>query len=338
MTSEPNDRLNRSLELALGPVVMDALRDPGVQEIMLNPCGTLWLERFGEPMFKAGRLSPDEGRRVVSLVASALGTTITRENPIVEGELPLDGSRFEGTDCPIAPDGPSFVIRKKPSTIFTLEDYAAKGILRPKGLAFLQAAILNKANILVAGGTGSGKTTLVNALIETLSRLCPHDRIIAMEDTSELQVSSPNRVMFRTSDTVGFQRLTTVTMRYRPDRIIVGEVRDGAALELLKAWNTGHPGGIATIHADSARDALGRLEDLVAERIQAPMHRLIGRAINVIAFIEKTPQGREVSQMAYVHEHDSDNKQYSVEYVFNKTNESQEKEWHQEFIPQGEAA
>jgi type IV secretion system protein VirB11 len=317
---------------------MDALRDPGVQEIMLNPCGTLWLERFGEPMFKAGRLSPDEGRRVVSLVASALGTTITRENPIVEGELPLDGSRFEGTDCPIAPDGPSFVIRKKPSTIFTLEDYAAKGILRPKGLAFLQAAIRNKANILVAGGTGSGKTTLVNALIETLSRLCPHDRIISMEDTSELQVSSPNRVMFRTSDSVGFQRLTTVTMRYRPDRIIVGEVRDGAALELLKAWNTGHPGGIATIHADSARDALGRLEDLVAERITAPMHRLIGRAINVIAFIEKTPQGRHVSQMACVRGYDHATNSYSMESVFDDAEASPKDAWYHQFIKQSEDA
>lgn len=279
-------RLLRSLEKALGEIVLGALREPDILEIMLNPCGSLWLERFGEPMRHVGTLSPEQGRQVVSLVASALGTTITRETPVVEGELPLDGSRFEGTDCPIAP-GPSFTIRKKPSTIFTLDDYVEKGILDSTLLAFLHEAIRRKCNILVVGGTGSGKTTFVNAMIEALSRLCPDDRIVAMEDTCELQVSSPNRVMFRTSDTMGMQALTKISMRYRPDRIIVGEVRDGAALDLLKAWNTGHPGGIATLHADSSLDALGRLEDLVAERLTSPMHRLIARAINVIVFYSK---------------------------------------------------
>ena len=279
-------RLLRSLEKALGEIVLGALREPDILEIMLNPCGSLWLERFGEPMRHVGTLSPEQGRQVVSLVASALGTTITRATPVVEGELPLDGSRFEGTDCPIAP-GPSFTIRKKPSTIFTLDDYVEKGILDSTLLAFLHEAIRRKCNILVVGGTGSGKTTFVNAMIEALSRLCPDDRIVAMEDTCELQVSSPNRVMFRTSDTMGMQALTKISMRYRPDRIIVGEVRDGAALDLLKAWNTGHPGGIATLHADSSLDALGRLEDLVAERLTSPMHRLIARAINVIVFYSK---------------------------------------------------
>lgn len=337
MISHSDKILNESLEHAMGPVVMEALRDDSVQEIMLNPCGSLWIERFGEPMVQVGSLTADQGRRVVSLVASALGTTITRENPIVEGELPLDGSRFEGTDCPIAP-GPSFTIRKKTTTVFTLEDYVEKGILNKSLLSFLHEAIRRKCNILVAGGTGSGKTTFVNALIEALSRLCPDERVVAMEDAYELQVVSPNRVMFRTSDNIDMQRLTKVTMRYRPDRFIIGEVRDGAALDLLKGWNTGHPGGFATLHADSALDALGRLEDLVAERIQAPMHRLIGRAINVIVFIEKTPHGRQVSQVAYVHGYDREKSSYSLEYIFNKVDESQKRKWYQEFISQGEAA
>lgn len=324
-------RLIRSLEQALGQTALAALQAPDILEIMLNPCGSLWLERFGEPMRQAGDMQPDQGRLVVSLVASALGTTITREHPVVEGEFPLDGSRFEGTDSPIVP-GPSFTIRKKPQTIFTLASYVEKGILDTGILAFLEKAVLRKCNILVVGGTGSGKTTFVNAMIEALARLCPNDRLVVMEDTCELQVSSPNRVMFRTSDTMDMQRLTKVSMRYRPDRIIVGEVRDGAALDLLKAWNTGHPGGIATLHADSAMDALGRLEDLVAERLTSPMHRLISRAINIVVFIQKTPTGRRVSEVAYVHGYDWASRTYIVEYIRKKHGNVGNVKWYQEYI------
>lgn len=282
-------------------------------------------------MLHAGSLSPEQGRLVVSLVASALGTTITREEPVVEGEFPLDGSRFEGTAYPIV-HGPSFTIRKKPCKVYTLEEYVEMGILDQTLLSFLHEAICRKCNILVVGGTGSGKTTFVNAMIEALSRLCPNDRIVVMEDTSELQVTSPNRVMFRTSDTMGMQRLTKISMRYRPDRIIVGEVRDGAALDLLKAWNTGHPGGIATLHADSSIDALGRLEDLVAERLTSPMYRLIGRAINVVVFIQKTPEGRRISEVAYIHGYDWANRSYALEYVFKSNMRTIQSKWYQEYI------
>lgn len=333
-----DDRLNRSLEVAMGSIAMDALRSPDILEIMLNPCGSLWLERFGEPMFEAGSIAPELGRRIVSLVASALGTIITRESPRVEGEFPLDGSRFEGTDSPIVP-GPSFVIRKKPNRIFTLESYVENNILAQNSMLFLHESIRRKCNILVVGGTGSGKTTFVNGMIEALSRICPHDRLVTIEDTYELQVSSKNQVMFRTSDHVDMQELTRITMRYRPDRIIVGEVRDGAALDLLKAWNTGHPGGIGTLHADSAEDALGRLEDLVAERLVSPMHRLISQAINVVVFIEKTPDGRRVSEVAMVHGYDRIKASYSMEYIpNNKRRPLQDAPWYQAYISQGEPA
>ncbi len=321
----------------MGPIAMDALRSPDILEIMLNPCGSLWLERFGEPMFEAGRIAPELGQRIVSLVAAALGTTITREIPRVEGEFPLDGSRFEGTDRPIVP-GPSFVIRKKPNRIFPLESYVDNDILENNAMDFLHEAIRRKCNILVVGGTGSGKTTFVNGMIEALSRICPNDRLVTMEDTYELQVSSKNKVLFRTSDQVDMQELTRITMRYRPDRIIVGEVRDGAALDLLKAWNTGHPGGIGTLHADSAENALGRLEDLVAERLTSPMHRLISRAINVVVFIEKTVEGRKVSQVAIVHGYDRAKASYSMEYICNKADRSlHDSRWYQTYISQGEA-
>jgi type IV secretion system protein VirB11 len=324
-------RLVRSLEQALGEIVLGALREPEILEIMLNPCGQLWIERFGKPMAQVGVMDTGQGRTIVSLVASALDTTITRETPVVEGEFPLDGSRFEGTDCPIV-EGPSFCIRKKASVVYTLEEYVKAGILPPEMKGFLCEAIRRRCNIHVAGSTGSGKTTFVNALIEALSRLCPNDRIVAMEDTNELQVASPNRVMFRTSDTVDMQWLTKITMRYRPDRIIIGEVRDGAALDLLKAWNTGHPGGIATLHADSALDALGRLEELLLERLEHPLPQLIARAVNLVVFIQKTPDGRRISEIAFVRGYNWNSREYSLEYVFKSNMNTIQENWYKQYI------
>jgi len=333
--SRTDSSLIRNLEHAMGPIAMQALHDPNVLEIMLNPCGMLWSEKFGAPMEHIGDINPIEGRQIVNLVASALSTTITPEHPVVEGELPIDGSRFEGTIYPIV-EGPSWTIRKKASKVFTLDEYEQSEIITNNLKYFLNEAVFRKSNILVAGGTGSGKTTLVNALIQSISRSCPDDRIISMEDTYELQVHNLNKVMFRTSNNVDMQNITKIIMRYRPDRIIVGEVRDGAALDLLKAWNTGHSGGIATLHADSALDALGRLEDLIQERIQAPMQRMISRAIHFVVFIQKTQQGRRVTEVAHVNGYDFDKHKYNLEYVFKSDVRQLSEKWYQKYINPGE--
>jgi len=180
----------------------------------------------------------------------------------------------------------------------------------------LHDALKGRANILVVGGTGSGKTTLVNALIRALAGICPLDRLLILEDTMELQSKSENTVFFRTSDHVDMRRLVKVTMRYRPTRIIIGEVRDGAALDLLKAWNTGHPGGIATVHANSAAEGLDRLEELIAEATPAPKQKLIGKSVGLVIFIKRVPAGRRISEVLRIHGYDAITHTYQTEVVY----------------------
>jgi len=308
------DRLQASLTHNLGPTIMAALHDPDVIEIMVNPDQTLWIEKLGQDMALCGTLAPAQSRLIISLVASALETTVTAEHPIVEGELPLDGSRFEGLMPPIV-SGPSFTIRKRASRVFTLDDYVASGILLQAASDILTRAIETRRNILAVGGTGSGKTTFVNAIIDGISRHCPTDRLIIIEDTAELQSASENTVFMRSSDGVPIQRLVKVSMRYRPTRILVGEVRDGSALDLLKAWNTGHPGGVATVHAGSAAAGLLRLEQLIAEATPVPMPALIAEAVDMICFIERAPGGRRVSDIVTVNGFDPATRSYDLEHL-----------------------
>jgi len=310
-----NRRLLASLEHNLGPLILGALRDPDVVEILLNSDGKLWVERLGQPLEEMGRMEAAQGRLVISLVASGLDTEVTARNPIVEGELPLDGSRFEGALPPVCA-APSFAIRKKASRVFGLSNYVQSGILPESLIPVLHQALANRVNILVVGGTGSGKTTLVNALIRALSELCPGDRLIILEDTIELQSLSMNTQFFRTSDEVDMTRLLRMTMRLRPDRILIGEVRDGAALALLKAWNTGHPGGIATVHANSATEGLYRLEELVAEATPAPKMKLIGNAVDMVLFIERALGGRRLAEVLRVHSFDPKEQKYSTETIY----------------------
>lgn len=308
------NRLQASLTHNLGPTIMAALDDPDVIEIMVNPDQTLWIEKLDQDMALCGTLAPAQSRLIISLVASALETTVTAECPIVEGELPLDGSRFEGLMPPIV-SGPSFTIRKRASRVFTLSDYVDAGILQPAASNLLCKAIETRRNILVVGGTGSGKTTFVNAIIDGISRHCPTDRLIIIEDTAELQSASENTVFMRSSDGVPIQRLVKVSMRYRPTRILVGEVRDGSALDLLKAWNTGHPGGVATVHAGSAAAGLLRLEQLIAEATPVPMPALIAEAVDMICFIERALGGRRVSDIVRVKSFDPTTRSYDLEHL-----------------------
>jgi type IV secretion system protein VirB11 len=316
--SPDNNRLLANLEHNLGLVVMGALRDPEVVEVILNSDGNLWIERLGQKMEMAGRMEAAQGKLVISLIASALETVVTNTNPIVEGELPLDGSRFEGSLPPVCA-APSFAIRKKASRIFSLESYVEQGIMPESLLPELKRALDKHENILVVGGTGSGKTTFVNALIRSLSEICPDDRLVILEDTRELQSLSANTQFYRTSDEVDMTRLLRMTMRIRPDRILIGEVRDGAALALLKAWNTGHPGGIATVHANGAEEGLYRLEELIAEATQAPKQQLIGNAVDKVIFIERAAGGRRISEAMNVLGYDVKNQCYRTEIVYQMT-------------------
>lgn len=305
-THERDKRLNEKLTRELGTLVCSLLADPRVVEVMLNPDGKLWVERLGEPMQEVGRMSASTALSLMATVASTLNTTITRDNPILECELPTDGSRFEALIPPIV-SAPTFTIRKKALQVFSLADYVERGIMSPDHKVAIEESIATRSNILVVGGTGTGKTTLTNAIIKAMVEISPDHRLAIIEDTGELQCSAENAVTMRAVDHVDATRLLKATMRLRPDRIIVGEVRDGAALALLKAWNTGHPGGAATVHANSAPAGLIRLEQLVAEATHAPMQTLIAEAVNLIVSIGKVPGGRRVQQVVRVMGHDGRN-------------------------------
>ena len=298
--AERDGRVRTKLTREMGVEIAACLADASVAEVMLNPDGVLWVERFGQGMQPMGEMSASQALAFLSSVAASLNTAITRESPILEGELGLlDGSRIEGAIPPVVPN-PIFAIRKRASMVYTLDEYACMEILGGEQVLLLREAIQAHKNILVVGGTGSGKTTLVNALIAAMVDLCPGDRLIIMEDTSEIQCSAPNQVTLRTSSTVDMNGLLKACMRLRPDRILVGEVRGREALDLLKAWNTGHPGGVATLHANSAVAGLTRLEQLIGEATPTPMPHLIAEAVDVLIYIERTPEGRRVREMVRV--------------------------------------
>lgn len=304
--AEHDRRIAEKLRRELGPQVCGLLEDPNVQEIMLNPDGTLWCEWLGAPMERIGTMTASQAESMMGTVASSLRTQITAANPILECELPLDGSRFEALLPPIV-TGPTFTIRRKAILLYTIDRYVADGIMTQHQADVIRQAVKERKNILVVGGTGTGKTTLTNAIIDLINDVSSHHRLVVLEDTRELQSSSPNVVFLRAVDHVDATRLLKATMRLRPDRILVGEVRDGAALAMLKAWNTGHPGGAATLHANNAVAGLIRMEQLVAEATAAPMHALIAEAVDLIVAIEKTETGRRIKEVINVLGHDGTN-------------------------------
>ncbi len=299
---------------------MNALYDKQVIEIMLNPDGKLWIEKYGQEQECIGEIPLSQAKIILSLVASSLDVTVNAHNPVVEGSFPLDGSRFEGTYPPIV-FAPSFALRKKANKIISLQEYVESGTITQDVIPIIQEAIVKRKNIMVVGGTSSGKTTFVNAVINELYSLCPDDRLLILEDTAELQSKSPNSVFFLTSElaNIGMRNLTKICMRYAPKRILVGEVRDGSALELLKLWNTGHPGGIGTFHADGAEEALERLEELVEEAGNGEKRRLIGRAVDLIVFMEKNKENkRQLSKIVEVHNFDPQRLGYITNELYSK--------------------
>jgi type IV secretion system protein VirB11 len=281
------------------------LAESDVIELMLNADGNVWADRLGSGMSVIGTMAAATAESFIATVASTLRGTITRDNPILECELPaeppFDGSRFEAMIPPVV-SGPVFTIRRKASAVFALFDYERAGIMTAEQRAAVEQAVRDRRNILIVGGTGSGKTTLVNAVLAEIASATPTHRLVVIEDTAELQCAAENVVLLRATDTVTMNRLLKATMRLRPDRIIVGEVRGGEALTLLKAWNTGHPGGVCTVHANSARSGLIRLEQLIEEASHSPMRGLIAEAVDLLVFMEKTDvaPGRRVAEIVAV--------------------------------------
>ncbi|ESX82659.1 MULTISPECIES: P-type conjugative transfer ATPase TrbB [unclassified Mesorhizobium] len=300
MSSHPeaDHRRRAMLRTAMGPAITEALADPTVIEVMVNPDGALRLDKLGDGRVDTGvHMHPSEAERIIRLVASHVRAEAHADNPIVSAELP-SGERFEGLLPPVVL-APCFAIRKPAAKLYTLANYVADGIMLPLQAEALKKAVRERSNILVVGGTSSGKTTLANALLAEVAE--GDERVILIEDTRELQCAAKDCVALRTRrGSVTLADLVRSTLRLRPDRIIVGEVRGAEALDMLKAWNTGHPGGIATVHANSARSGLYRIEQLAQEAVVTVPRRLIAEAIDLIVFIAGRGSSRRIDAIAEV--------------------------------------
>jgi type IV secretion system protein VirB11 len=316
-------RRNEKLVRELGPLVASCLNDSRTEDILLNADSTLWVKRTHGHFEVVGKMTSAQALSAFGTIAAIRDTVINHENPILETELPTDGSRFEGLIPPVVRQ-PVFAIRQRPRCVFTLTDYETAGILTDKKdvlnrqrhrdhfielvrgkrhVEVIRAAIEQRKNILVAGSTGSGKTTFINAVLDELAAISPADRVLIIEDTPELQCNVKNSVALLAVGRVSMLDCLRACMRLKPTRIVVGEVRGAEALSMLKAWNTGHPGGAASVHANDARGALIRLESLVAEATGAPQQQLIAEAVNVVVFVDCEPTikaARKVREVAVV--------------------------------------
>jgi type IV secretion system protein VirB11 len=325
--------------------VSGLLVDPLTEDILLNPDGTIWVKRQGAAYEVAGYLGRSQAESAICTVATMQVRYVNYEHPILETELPGSGARFSAILPPVT-TGPVFAIRLRARKVYSLADYERAGVLGQSVIggcagspdewigrlsqetnathaSVIRAAIKQRLNIVVAGGTASGKTTLANAIIAEMGELTPDDRVVTIEDTAELQCDLRNSVALHSIDSgehqVSMLECLKAALRLRPTRIIVGEVRGKEAHALLKAWNTGHPGGLATIHANDARSSLSRLESLVAEASEssgASQQKLIAEAVQVIVYIDQYgPAGRRVKEIALVRGWDSRQKIYEVEYL-----------------------
>jgi type IV secretion system protein TrbB len=339
---EQHRRLDVKLRRELGDQLLGLLADERTEDIVLNPDSSLWVKQMGEGFVRLGQMLPVRAASALGTIAAWRGTVLNHEHPILETELPIDGSRFEGITAPVVRQ-PVFAIRLRPRKIFTLDEYKVGGILTEKddplnryccgndfpasvrGLKhaeIIRTAVVERKNILIAGSAGSGKTTLTNSILRELARLTPHDRVLVIEDTTELQCSVANYVDLHTAGHITMIDCLRACMRLQPRRIVVGEVRGAEAHAVLKAWNTGHPGGIATIHANDALSSLTRLESLLTQSDEGRSmpHEfrcaLIAEAVDLVVFIDEEPgaaAGRKVREVLLVSGYS--NGKYTVEPV-----------------------
>jgi type IV secretion system protein TrbB len=333
---EQHQRLDVKLRRELGDSLLPLLADDRMEDVLLNPDSSLWMRRMGEGFFKFGHMPPAQAASALGTIAAWRGTVLNHDHPILETELPIDGSRFEGIVPPVVRH-PIFAIRLRPRKIFTLGEYEADGILTQKDdplnrlrrrddfaasvrtqshADIIRAAIGARKNILIVGSTGSGKTTLVNAILDALAQITPNDRVISIEDTTELQCAVKNYLDLRAVGMVTMLECLRACMRLKPTRIVVGEVRGAEAHTLLKAWNTGHPGGAATVHANDAMSGLIRLESLVAEATSSPQQALIAEAVDLVIFVDEEPElkaGRKIREVLLVTGYQDG--RYQVEHI-----------------------
>jgi pilus assembly protein CpaF len=297
--------------------------DPDITEIMVNGSRRVFIERAGL-LEEAPDVHVDERNLKVAVknIARALGDDVSEEKPILDSRLP-DGSRVAAVFPPCSVGGTTLTIRKFQTKFFTAEELVRIGTMTPEVLGQVKAAIEGNQNILISGGTSTGKTTLLNALADFLP---PTDRIVLIEDTAELQIDRPNLVRFEARreqagvPAVTIRDLLRATLRHRPDRIILGEVRGGEAFDLLQALNTGHSGTLSTIHANSAEQALARFSSCVVQSgVELPYEAVryqIADAIDLVLHLGRVGGTRAVRQLIRIGRYDAQRDGYDHEGLF----------------------
>jgi type IV secretion system protein VirB11 len=278
----------------------ELLEEPSVTDVMVNESGAVFAEAQGEGSRDTGRrIDPDRLEAVVATIAGLHGRVVNDEQPILEAALPFRGIRVEAIVRPVV-EAPVLTLRKPPARVFTLADLVANSTLPAEAAAILEEAVVERRNGLIAGGVGSGKTTLLTSLLDAALRHRPVERLVLVEDGArELLVEGDNVVRLLTSEAAGLdlRRLLRAALRLNPDRLIVGEARGGEAFDWLKACNTGHPGGWLTVHANSAQEAVHRLDDVVQEAGVGPQLDRIVQVVDLVVFVRKAPTGREVAEV-----------------------------------------
>src|SRR5580692_8578706 len=298
------------------------LLDESISEIMGNPDASWWSGRDGilcreaSVRFEGARL-----RTGLEVIANQLGKKLDEDNPVLHAQLP-DGSRLAAVIPPVVKSSPAVTIRKFTSRHYTVDDLIARGTLTRQLAEFLDEQIASGKTLLISGGTGTGKTTLLRILADSIPEA---QRIVVIEDTSELHIEKPNilAVECQTDSfkaTINFDDLLKSALRWRPDRIILGEVRGIEARTLLDSFNTGHAGSLATIHANSAAKALSRFANLVmrshAQTTFTDTEAEIGESVDFVVHIERQPGGRVIREVLRMIGYDRDTKRFLIEPVF----------------------
>lgn len=302
-----------TLLISMGEEVRKLLKDKDVIEIYLNDDKKLWIDTLSEGRkFTGIEIDPQTSKNIIYLIANSVNAEVNEQNPTIDAELPTENrERFSGLLPPVVKN-PSFAIRKKAIKVFTLEDYVKNGIMTEKQLNIIKDAVKTRKNILVVGGVSTGKTTLTNAIIKEIAKY--KDRLVLIEDTQELQCETEDRLFLRSTDHVTIRKLLKQTLRLRPDRIIIGEIRDGVALNLIKAWNTGHPGGVCTLHANSALEGLDQLESYISEVSMQEQKKTISKTVNLVINIRKIGLERKIYEILKLNGLD-ENGNYIYEYI-----------------------
>lgn len=306
------NRITMDSLIAIMKDLLPFLQDKKVFEVYVNPDCKIWVDSLGEGRHFTGKtLPPEKTKGIIYGVAALSKQLVTPSRPVLDADIPANAHfpkcRFEGNLPSVVPS-PTINIRKHPETIFTLEDYVRQGTLSEMQYQVLIDGIKTKKNIIAAGGTKSGKTTFLNAILQEISKY--NDRVIIIEDTPELQCKAEDCVQMRATADFTMEDCLRQVLRMTPDRIVVGEVRSGEALALLDAWSTGHGGGCSTVHSNSAKDTLLRFENMTARVSRNPQQATIAQAIDYIVYLKNFGTVRKVQEIIEILGYDTGTKQY----------------------------